>query len=155
MEIFGVNWVGLNAENGRKLVLSVTLLAVVTLASALVRVVSTLVLRGRGQGVSQVRFWTHQVVLLVGTLIGILGLLSIWFSDPTRLATAFGLVSAGLAFALQRVITSIAGYFVILRSNNFTVGDRIAMGGRAGGCHGSGLYPDDDHGDGPTTEHQG
>ena len=62
----------------------------------------------------------------------ILGLLSIWFSDPTRLATAFGLVSAGLAFALQQVVTSLAGYFVILRGNTFTVGDRISMGGVRG-----------------------
>lgn len=39
---------------------------------------------------------------------------SIWFSDPARLATAFGLVTAGLAFALQRVITAFAAYIVIL-----------------------------------------
>lgn len=59
-------------------------------------------------------------------------LLSIWFDDPTRLATALGLVSAGLVFALQKVITAIAGYFVILRGSNFTVGDRITMGGVRG-----------------------
>jgi len=60
------------------------------------------------------------------------GVLSIWFNDPTRLATAFGLISAGLAFALQQVVTSIAGYFVILRGSTFTVGDRISMGGVRG-----------------------
>ena len=60
------------------------------------------------------------------------GLLSIWFNDPTRLATAFGLVSAGLAFALQQVVTAVAGYFVILRGSTFTVGDRISMGGVRG-----------------------
>jgi small-conductance mechanosensitive channel len=41
-------------------------------------------------------------------------------------------MSAGLAFALQQVITSIAGYFVILRGRTFTVGDRITMGGVRG-----------------------
>ena len=41
-------------------------------------------------------------------------------------------MGAGLAFALQQVVTSIAGYFVILRGNNFTVGDRISMGGVRG-----------------------
>ena len=65
-------------------------------------------------------------------MVLILGILSIWFNDPTRLATAFGLVSAGLAFALQQVVTSFAGYFVILRGNTFTVGDRISMGGVRG-----------------------
>lgn len=58
----------------------------------------------------------------------IFGLLSIWFNDPTRLATTFGLMSAGLAFALQQVVTALAGYLVILRGSTFTVGDRISMG---------------------------
>ncbi len=62
----------------------------------------------------------------------ILAIMSIWFDDPTRLATALGLVTAGLAFALQRVITAVAGYFVILRGKTFNVGDRIVMGGVRG-----------------------
>ena len=37
-----------------------------------------------------------------------------------------------MAFALQRVITAIAGYFVILRGKTFNVGDRIQMGGARG-----------------------
>ena len=69
---------------------------------------------------------------MAAALLIFLGLVSIWFGDPTRLATAFGLVSAGLAFALQRVVTALAGYIVILRGNTFTVGDRIAMGGVRG-----------------------
>jgi small-conductance mechanosensitive channel len=43
-----------------------------------------------------------------------------------------GLIGAGLAFALQKVITSFAGYFVILRGKTFNVGDRITMGGVRG-----------------------
>ena len=43
-----------------------------------------------------------------------------------------GLVGAGVAFALQRVITAVAGYFVILRGKTFNVGDRIVMGGVRG-----------------------
>lgn len=46
-----------------------------------------------------------------------------------RLATGVGLVGAGFAFALQKVITSVAGYFVNLRGKTFNVGDRITMGG--------------------------
>ena len=80
----------------------------------------------------QTRFWTRQGISLIVTVILILGLLSIWFNDPARLSTAFGLASAGLAFALQQVITSVAGYFVVLRGNTFTVGDRISMGGVRG-----------------------
>src|SRR6185436_16082203 len=43
-----------------------------------------------------------------------------------------GLMTAGLAFALQRVVTATAGYFVILRGRTFNVGDRIMMGGVRG-----------------------
>jgi small-conductance mechanosensitive channel len=57
-----------------------------------------------------------------------IGIVSIWFNNPTQLATVAGLISAGVAIALQRVITALAGYFVILRGNTFSVGDRIVMG---------------------------
>ncbi len=57
----------------------------------------------------------------------IVGLLSIWFNDPARLGTALGFMTAGLGFALQKVITAIAAYFVILRGKTFNVGDRIQM----------------------------
>ncbi|MGI4796109.1 MAG: mechanosensitive ion channel family protein [Janthinobacterium lividum] len=132
MRIFGIDWVGVTPENGRKLLLSIVFVAVVLTAGWLLRQLAGL-LTGRGKGTPlQVKFWTRQGISLLSAVLLILGLLSIWFSDPTRLATAFGLVSAGLAFALQQVITSIAGYFVILRGNTFTVGDRISMGGVRG-----------------------
>jgi len=53
----------------------------------------------------------------------------VWFDNPARLATGIGLVTAGLAVALQRVVTAFAAYFVILRGRLFRVGDRIVMGG--------------------------
>ena len=132
MDIFGINWVGINAENGRKLLLSVIFIAAVLLVSAALRALVSLALGRTNHTTTQTRFWTRQGVSLLATVILIMGVLSIWFNDPTRLATAFGLMSAGLAFALQQVITAIAGYFVILRGSTFTVGDRISMGGVRG-----------------------
>jgi SulP family sulfate permease len=41
-------------------------------------------------------------------------------------------MAAGLAIALQRVVTAFAGYLIILRGNIFTVGDRITIGGARG-----------------------
>jgi small-conductance mechanosensitive channel len=61
-------------------------------------------------------------------VLGVVGLVSIWFDNPSRLATGAAVLSAGLAFALQKVVTSFAGYFVILRGKTFNVGDRIKMG---------------------------
>jgi small-conductance mechanosensitive channel len=77
-------------------------------------------------------FWSRQFIHLTMAALLILGILSIWFDDPTRLTTGLGLISAGLAFALQKVITAVAGYFVILRGKTFNVGDRIRMGGVRG-----------------------
>src|SRR5581483_1169975 len=78
------------------------------------------------------RFWSRQATAILLTALLILGGASIWFDNPAHLATVFGLVTAGVAFALQRVITAVAGYFVILRGKTFNVGDRIVMGGVRG-----------------------
>lgn len=77
-------------------------------------------------------FWARQGVRLAIALLFLFVVVSIWFDDPMRLATALGLVTAGLAFALQKLITAVAGYFVILRGQTFNVGDRITMGGVRG-----------------------
>ena len=137
MEIFGVELVGVNAENGQKLLLTLAFLAIVFLLRQGLHAAARRLLRAGAT--EHTRFWTRQAINLATTLLLVLGLLSVWFDDPTRLATALGLVTAGLAFALQRVVTAVAGYFVILRGNNFTVGDRITMGGVRGDVIGLGL----------------
>ncbi|MEO7114244.1 MAG: mechanosensitive ion channel domain-containing protein [Caldimonas sp.] len=132
MDFLGINWVGINGENGKKLLLSLVFIAAVLIVRSALRWMAGLALRSTDHATVQTRFWTRQGVSLIAAIVLVVGLLSIWFNDPTRLATAFGLMSAGLAFALQQVITSIAGYFVILRGSTFTVGDRISMGGVRG-----------------------
>lgn len=130
MEAFGIKFVGVNAENGQKLILTAMLILVIWM----LRLVLKRLIRFVRKGIDEphAEFWTRQAVNIGLTLLLVLGLLSIWFDDPTRLATALGLVTAGLAFALQKVVTAVAGYFVILRGNNFTVGERITMGGVRG-----------------------
>ena len=132
MDFLGVHWMGLTEQNGRRLILSLGFVIAVVLVRAGLRALSR-GFAGNGSGQAlQTRFWTNQALNLLAALFIVFGLLSIWFDDPARLATALGLVGAGLAFALQRVITAFAGYVVILRGNNFTVGDRISMGGVRG-----------------------
>ena len=132
MKVFGIAWVGINAESGRKLLLSLIFIAIIVVSSTLLRTVIGLILRRADHATLRVKFWCRQAVNILSATLLILGVMSIWFSDPARLATVFGLISAGLAFALQQVITSIAGYFVILRGSTFNVGDRISMGGVRG-----------------------
>ena len=129
LEVFGVKLVGVNAYNGRKLLFSVGLIVGVILIRAGLDALARAVI---GRAHERTGFWVRQVIRLTLLIILIVGLSSVWFDDPGRLATAMGLIAAGLAFAGQRVVTALAGYFVILRSKNFNVGDRIVMGGVRG-----------------------
>ncbi|MBA3395974.1 MAG: mechanosensitive ion channel family protein [Deltaproteobacteria bacterium] len=130
VELFGVRLVGITAESGHKLLLSVALIVAVVLLQRILRVVVRVSLRG--ERLARLRFWIRQVIGLVGVLVALIGLVSLWFDDPSRLTTALGLFSAGLAFALQKVVTALAGYVVIMRGKTFSVGDRIVMGGVRG-----------------------
>ncbi len=130
MDIAGITLVGVNAENGQKLLYSIIFFVIILLLQRGLRLaLQQLYLRRPS---SRLRFWMIQGTNIATLLLFVLGFLSIWFDDPTRLATGIGLVSAGVAFALQQVITAIAGYIVILRGEMFTVGDRITLGGVRG-----------------------
>ena len=129
VEIFGIKLAGVNAENGRKLLFTLAFVVLVMLLSRLLRWLTRAIFQRRSEGVA---FWSRQAIHLLSAIVLIIGIVSIWFDNPARIATALGLVTAGLAFALQRVITAVAGYFVLLRGKNFTVGDRITMGGVRG-----------------------
>jgi small-conductance mechanosensitive channel len=130
MDFYGIRLLGFNNENGRKLLFTIGLIILVLVVRTLVTQISRLAMDGRKN--EKARFWTNQAANLIAAALIILGILSIWFDDPTKLTTAAGLVTAGLAFALQKVVTSIAAYFVILRSGVYTVGDRILIAGVRG-----------------------
>jgi small-conductance mechanosensitive channel len=129
VQIFGVKLLGVDAHNGRKLLFSLVFLAIIWLLRSLLALLARLL---RSRESRRAVFWSRQGVSLVTLALSLVGLMSIWFDNPARLATGVGLVGAGLAFALQKVITSFAGYIVILRGQTFNVGDRIVMGGVRG-----------------------
>ncbi|MEO8312437.1 MAG: mechanosensitive ion channel domain-containing protein [Caldimonas sp.] len=131
MELFGIRLMGFNATTGHKVLLTFGLLLVLWLVRSLALAVLGKV-DASGDRASRIGFWARQGVSLVVAAIAVIGFVSIWFDDPANLTTAVGLVTAGLAFALQKVVTSLAGYFIILRGSTFTVGDRITMGGVRG-----------------------
>ena len=130
MTLFGIRFIGLNWTNLQKLLFTLALFAVVGLLRWGLQNLSRYLARD-GKNERPV-FWIRQGTSLFCTALLLLGLMSVWFDNPERLTTALGLVTAGLAFALQNVVTAVAGYFVILRGNNFSVGDRITMGGVRG-----------------------
>jgi small-conductance mechanosensitive channel len=63
------------------------------------------------------------IVLLVGPL---------WIGGLGNAATYFGLLSAGLAIALQPLIVNLAGWAFIVWRRPFSVGDRIQLGNQRG-----------------------
>lgn len=129
-QLFGVRFLGLSGDSLRKALLTLVFtLAIVALRSVLAIFVRSAT---RKRPLERRSFWLRQSVNLFTAALFLIALMSIWFDDPTRLATGIGLVSAGLAFALQKVVTSLAGYFVIIRSRVFTIGERITMGGVRG-----------------------
>lgn len=128
LQLFGVKLVGFNAENGRKLLFTILAVAVLLLLSWLMRRMA----RGVTTRGERIAFWVRQGINVFTAVALTIGIASIWFDDPARLAMAMGLVTAGLAFALQRVVTALAGYLLILRGQTFNVGDRIVMGGVRG-----------------------
>lgn len=124
LQIGGVKLLGVNSCNLHKLLFTAIFLAALYLLDRVLRYLAAKV-GGRRQ---RPAFWTRQGISIIIFIIAVVGVLSIWFDNPSRLATGIGLIGAGLAFALQKVVTSFAGYIVILRGRTFSVGDRISMG---------------------------
>ncbi len=129
-KIFGITLIGATSDNLHKLLLTIGFILVAFVITWLLRAFLGLFIGSRSG--TRFQFWAKQGVSLIIAAILILGIMSIWFDNPARLAAALGLIGAGVAFALQRVITAVAGYFVILRGKTFNVGDRIVMGGARG-----------------------
>ncbi len=127
---FGVTLVGVSKTTGVKLLFTLALIAVVLLLRFLVLWGMRHVLGG--DVADSRRFWARQGLQLLAAFVLTVGLLSIWITPETDVSTGIGLISAGLAFALQKVIVSLAAYFVILRGDTFGVGDRITLGGVRG-----------------------
>jgi small-conductance mechanosensitive channel len=128
--LFGITLIGATSDNLHKLLLTIGFIITAMVVTWALRMVLGLFIGSRSG--TRFQFWAKQGVSLVIAAILILGIMSIWFDNPARLAAVLGLIGAGVAFALQRVITAVAGYFVILRGKTFNVGDRIVMGGVRG-----------------------
>ena len=125
LKLFDITFIGVDWRTGKKLLLSLALFVVVYgVRWAALRFVRALV----SKRPAAAGFWSRQGIQLLAAIVLLLGIFSIWVNPGTDVTTGLGLLSAGLAFALQQVITSVAAYFVILRGDTFNVGDRIVLG---------------------------
>jgi small-conductance mechanosensitive channel len=97
-------------------------------------VVVKLVQRALGRYVREqdTRYRVRKFVSIIGYLIGVF-MVGVIFSDRLGgLTVAFGVAGAGIAFALQEVIASVAGWLAVLMGGFYKTGDRIQLGGIVG-----------------------
>lgn len=78
------------------------------------------------------RYRTRKFILFLGYLIAAAYIANAFSDRLGGLTVAFGVAGAGVAFALQEVIASVAGWVAILVGNFFRVGDRVRLGGIRG-----------------------
>lgn len=108
----------------------VTVIAGIIIINVMTRVTRRLLV-GRVEN-SDSRYRLRKLVNALGALTSVL-LITVVFSNKLgNLTVAFGVAGAGIAFALQEVIASIAGWVAISFGNFYSIGDRVQLGGITG-----------------------
>ena len=105
-----------------------TILAIVVFW--LIRRISLIVLL-RGRDV-QVQYRIRKSVAYITYPLAFLVIGRIWFAGFQAVSTYLGLLSAGLAIALQTPLVNLAGWAFILWRQPFKVGDRVQLGDHRG-----------------------
>ncbi|MEO8049362.1 MAG: mechanosensitive ion channel domain-containing protein [Acidobacteriota bacterium] len=78
------------------------------------------------------RYRARKLVTFLGYLVAVVILATVFSDRLGGLTVAFGVAGAGVAFALQEVIASVAGWVAISVGNYYSPGDRIQLGGVRG-----------------------
>lgn len=78
------------------------------------------------------RYDWRKMTVYVLTLVGVFMISPLWLADIRSAGIFLGLVSAGLAIALQKPLTNLAGWLFIVIQHPFAVGDRIQINEQAG-----------------------
>ena len=116
-----------NESAGGRLATSAVIVVVAVLVSSLV---GSLLARRADDPYS--RYYVRKGVRYVVAVLSVVALAILWRAFAGRVGVVLGLVTAGVAFAMQEVIGAIAGWFNIVSGRIFRVGDRIEMGGVRG-----------------------
>jgi small-conductance mechanosensitive channel len=78
------------------------------------------------------RYRTRKVVALISYVAALVVLTTVFNEELGGFTVAFGVAGAGIAFALQEVIASAAGWIAITFAAFYKVGDRVLLGGIKG-----------------------
>lgn len=90
--------------------------------------------RGIGRYVqdTDTRYRARKFVTFLGYIVALLLLTVIYSERLAGFTVAFGVAGAGIAFALQEVIASVAGWVALSFGNFYRPGDRVQLGGIKG-----------------------
>ncbi|MEZ4756637.1 MAG: mechanosensitive ion channel family protein [Flavobacteriales bacterium] len=78
------------------------------------------------------RYRWRKLVDVLGTLFLVILFITIYSHQLGGLSVTFGLAAAGIAFALQEVIASVAGWLAVMFGGFYRTGDRVQLGGTKG-----------------------
>ncbi len=78
------------------------------------------------------RYRAVKVVRFVAFFVAAIALATIFSQRLASFTVAFGVAGAGVAFALQEVIASVAGWLAVLSGGFYKTGDRVQLGGIKG-----------------------
>jgi small-conductance mechanosensitive channel len=81
---------------------------------------------------SDTRHRARKFITFMGYIAGIFLIATVFSNRLGGLTVALGVAGAGIAFALQEVIASVAGWLAISFGNFFKTGDRVQLGGIRG-----------------------
>lgn len=92
--------------------------------------VSRLLQRGITQRIqdAEARYNARKGILFISYLVLIIFAIGVFSNQLASLGVALGVIGAGIAFALQEVITSVAGWIAISFGQYYSVGDRVKLG---------------------------
>jgi small-conductance mechanosensitive channel len=73
------------------------------------------------------RYYVRKTILTLISILVLVSLIAVWFKETANIVVAYGLLSAGVAIALQDLLKSIAGGMILFISRPFVAGDRIQV----------------------------
>jgi small-conductance mechanosensitive channel len=78
------------------------------------------------------RYRSKKLIGFTGYILSFIIILAVYSSRINNLTVALGIAGAGIAFALQEVIASMAGWIAVMLGGFYKTGDRVQLGGIKG-----------------------
>lgn len=109
-----------------KLLISILILSLLKILMNIISRISTREMEKRKVNDQEI-FFMQSLFKILFWIMALFVALSVFFESIGSLITAFGLIGAGLAIALQHPILNLTGWIIILFNKPFLVGDRIEV----------------------------